>query len=76
MKISLSVTELKNVFKEIQRQPERIFEMMRTEMNESVGRYLSELMRTELSYFLVGSPMSGKRARRIIATAAMSGGSR
>jgi len=60
MKISLSVTELKNVFKEIQRQPERIFEMMRTEMNESVGRYLSELMRTELSYFLGREPYERK----------------
>jgi len=29
MKISLSVTELKNVFKEIQGQPEQILEMMR-----------------------------------------------
>jgi len=52
MKISLSVTEFKNVFKEIQRQPERIFEMMRTEMNESVGEYLSGLMRAELTHFL------------------------
>jgi hypothetical protein len=38
MKISLSVTELKNVFKEIQRQPERIFEMMRTEMTHGIGQ--------------------------------------
>ena len=56
MKISLSVTELKNVFKEIQRQPERIFEMMRTEMNQSVGQYLSDLMRAELSRFLGREP--------------------
>ena len=45
---NLSVTELKNVFKEIQRQPERIFEMMRVKMNQSVGEYLSELMRVSM----------------------------
>ena len=56
MKISLSVTELKNVFKEIQRQPEQIFEMMRAEMNQGVGEYLSELMRAELSHFLGREP--------------------
>ncbi|MDI6616895.1 MAG: IS256 family transposase [Syntrophaceae bacterium] len=60
MKISLSVTELKNVFKEIQRQPERIFEMMRTEMNQSVGEYLAELMRAELSHFLGREPYERK----------------
>lgn len=60
MKISLSVTELKNVFKEIQRQPERIFEMMRTEMNQGVGEYLSELMRAELSHFLGREPYERK----------------
>jgi putative transposase len=60
MKISLSVTELKNVFKEIQRQPERIFEMMRVEMNQSVGQYLSELMRAELSHFLGRKPYERK----------------
>lgn len=60
MKISLSVTELKNVFKDIQRQPERIFEMMRTEMNQSVGEYLAELMRAELSHFLGREPYERK----------------
>jgi len=60
MKISLSVTELKNVFKEIQRQPDRIFEMMRLEMNKGVGEYLSELMRTELSHFLGREPYERK----------------
>jgi len=60
MKISLSVTELKNVFKEIQRQPDRIFEMMRVEMNKGIGEYLSELMRTELSHFLGREPYERK----------------
>jgi putative transposase len=60
MKISLSVTELKNVFKEIERQPERIFEMMRAEMNQGIGEYLSELMRAELSHFLGREPYERK----------------
>ena len=60
MKISLSVTELKNVFKEIQGRPERILEMMRVEMSQGVGEYLSELMRTELSHFLGRAPYERK----------------
>jgi len=65
MKISLSVTELKNVFKEIQQQeiqqqPERIFEMMRVEMNQGIGEYLAELMRAELSHFLGREPYERK----------------
>jgi putative transposase len=60
MKTSLSVTELKNVFKEIQRQPERIFEMMRTEMTHGIGEYLTELMRAELSHFLGREPYERK----------------
>lgn len=63
MKISLSVTELKNVFKEIQRQPEQVFEMMRVEMNQSVGQYLSELMRAELSHFLGREPYERKEGK-------------
>jgi len=63
MKISLSLTELKNVFKEIQRQPEQIFEMMRVEMNQSVGQYLSELMRAELSHFLGREPYERKEGK-------------
>jgi transposase-like protein len=60
MKISLSVTELTKVFKEMQAQPERIFEVIRTEMNQGVGEYLSELMRTELSHFLGREPYERK----------------
>jgi len=60
MKICLSVTEMRKVFKEMQAQPERIFEMIRTEMNQGVGEYLSELMRTELSHFLGREPYERK----------------
>ena len=49
--------------REIQRQPEQIFEMMRVEMNQSVGQYLSELMRAELSHFLGREPYERKEGK-------------
>ena len=52
MKVEISVQELAEVFNEIQTQPERIFEMMRLDIRESIGGYLSELMKVELSQFL------------------------
>ena len=60
MKVTLSVTELTKVFKEIQAQPERILEMMRTEITQGVGEYLTELMRAELSHFLGREPYERK----------------
>lgn len=52
MKVEISVPEVVNIFKEIQEQPERIFEMIRVEIRENVGEYLSELMKAELTRFL------------------------
>jgi len=52
MKVEISVPEVVNIFKEIQKQPERIFEMIRVEIRENVGEYLSELMKVELTRFL------------------------
>ncbi len=49
MKVEISVPEVVNIFKEIQEQPERIFEMIRVEIRENVGEYLSELMKVELT---------------------------
>jgi putative transposase len=56
MKVEISVHEVAEVFKEIQTQPERIFKMMRLEIRESIGGYLSELMKVELSQFLGREP--------------------
>jgi len=39
---------------------ERIFEMMRTEMNHGLGEYLTELMRAELSHYLGREPYERK----------------
>ena len=52
MKVEISVPEVVSIFKEIQNQPERIFDMIRVEVREHVGQYLSKLMDTELTHFL------------------------
>ena len=52
MKVEISVPEVVNIFKEIQEQPEKIFEMIRVEIRENVGEYLSELMKVGLTRFL------------------------
>jgi putative transposase len=52
MKVEISVPEVVRIFKEIQAQPERLFEMIRMDLRESVGKYLSEMMKVELTHFL------------------------
>ncbi|MGQ9648459.1 MAG: IS256 family transposase [Thermodesulfobacteriota bacterium] len=52
MKVEINVPEVVNLFKEIQQQPEKLFEMIRMDIRESVGQYLSNLMDMELSHFL------------------------
>jgi len=52
MKVEISVPEVVSIFKEIQGQPDRIFEMIRVDIRQSVGEYLSKLMDTELTCFL------------------------
>jgi len=52
MKVEVSVPEVVSLFKEIQGQPEKLFEMIRVEIRENVGEYLSRLMETELTDFL------------------------
>jgi putative transposase len=52
MKVEISVPEVMSIFKEIQQKPENIFEMIRVEIKESVGEYLSRLMDLERTEFL------------------------
>ncbi len=52
MKVKISVPEVVKIFKEIQAQPERIFDMVRVDIRESVGEYLSKMMEMELTHFL------------------------
>jgi len=52
MKVEISIAEVVEIFKEIQEQPESIFEMIRVEIRENVGEYLSKLMDMERTQFL------------------------
>jgi putative transposase len=60
MKVEISVPEVVSVFKEIQEQPQKIFEMIRFEVREVVGRYLTEMMNAELTHFLGRAPHERK----------------
>lgn len=52
MKVEVSVTEVAELFNEIQRSPERLFEMMRLDIRQIAGEYLSFLMEAELTIHL------------------------
>ena len=52
MKMEISVSEAMELINEIRQQPEGLFEMIRTNVKETVGQYLSGLMETELTAFL------------------------
>ncbi|MEA3487599.1 MAG: transposase [Thermodesulfobacteriota bacterium] len=56
MKLEVSVLELVEVFKEIQKQPEQIFEMIRLNVKEIVGDYMTAMMNAELTHFLGREP--------------------
>lgn len=52
MKMEITVTEAMELINEIRKSPKDLFEMIRADVKESVGRYMSELMDTELTDFL------------------------
>lgn len=52
MKVEISVPEVVSIFKEIQDRPENLFEMIRAEIRQNVGNYLSSIMDAELTRFL------------------------
>jgi len=52
MKMEISVSEAMELINEIRQQPEGLFEMIRSNVKETVGQYLSGLMETELTGFL------------------------
>jgi putative transposase len=56
MNLKISVPEIITIFNEIQKQPEKLFTMMRAEIRDSVGKYLTELMNTEMTHFLGRAP--------------------
>jgi putative transposase len=56
MKLEISVSEVKEIFKEIQQQPEKLFEMIRSDIQKTAGEYLSSLIKAELTNFLGREP--------------------
>ena len=60
MKIEVSVPEAISLFKEVQKQPKKLFEIIRTDVKETVGQYLSSLMKAELTQFLGRNPYERK----------------
>ena len=52
MKMEITVAEVSELINEIRKQPESLFEMIRANVQETVGAYLSTLMGVELSEFL------------------------
>lgn len=56
MKVEISVPELREIFNEIQQRPQKLFEMIRFNIQETVGDYLSALIRAELTHFLGREP--------------------
>jgi putative transposase len=56
MKVEISVPEVVSIFKEIQEQPEKLFEMIRFDIRETVGEYLTAMMNAELTHFLGRGP--------------------
>ena len=52
MNIDISVPEVVELFKEIQIAPEKLFEMMRLDIQQIAGDYLNALMESELSIYL------------------------
>jgi putative transposase len=52
MKMEISVTEALELINGSHKQSDELFDMIRTNVKESVGHYMSELMETELTDFL------------------------
>ena len=56
MKVEITIPEVLDLIKEIRQKPESLFEMIRANVRETVGHYLSELMDVELTHFLGRDP--------------------
>lgn len=52
MRMEVTVTEVVELINQIRQEPKNLFEMIRANVQESVGQYLSQLMDVELNHFL------------------------
>ena len=48
MKLILSVSEITTLFKEIQQEPSKMFDLIRKDVKETIGNYISGLLDLEL----------------------------
>ncbi|MDD5101139.1 MAG: IS256 family transposase [Syntrophales bacterium] len=56
MKLEVTVSEIADIFKEIQERPGQLFEMIRLDIREVVGKYLTTMMNAELTHYLGRDP--------------------
>jgi putative transposase len=56
MKVEITVPEVIEIFNEIQKKPEALFEMIRLDLQQTVGEYLSAIMSAEMTHFLGREP--------------------
>ncbi|HOJ33269.1 MAG TPA: transposase [Candidatus Hydrogenedentes bacterium] len=61
MKLEVSVPEVMEFIKAIEKTPENFSEMIRFDVREATGRYLTTLMRAELDHFLGRRPYERMR---------------
>jgi putative transposase len=52
MKLEVTLSEFADIFKEIQQQPTKLFEINRFDIREVVGKYLTNMMNAELTHYL------------------------
>ncbi len=64
MQINFSITEFKELYTSIQKRPKKLFKMMRQEIRETTGQYLSELIQMELTDFLGRLPYERRDGNR------------
>jgi len=56
MKLEVTVSEIADIFKEIQERPGQLFEMIRLDIRDAVGKYLTAMMNAELTHYLGREP--------------------
>lgn len=56
MKLEITVSEVKEIFKAIEKRPEQLFEMIRLDIRQTVGKYMTAMMNAELTPFLGRGP--------------------
>jgi putative transposase len=56
MKLEVTVSEIADIFKEIQQRPSQLFEMIRLDIRDVVGKYLTTMMNAELTHYLGREP--------------------